>query len=134
MLIAALLLLLPPSALAQEKPRLRGLCVVDSRVAWASGTAGTVLRTIDGGLSWERRPVPGAEALDFRDVQAFDDRTAFALSIGPGEQSRITRRPTAARRGPRATSTATPRASSTPSPSGTLSTASRSATRSTAAS
>jgi photosystem II stability/assembly factor-like uncharacterized protein len=91
MLIPALLVLLPLSALAQEKPRLRGLCVVDSRVAWASGAAGTVLRTIDGGLSWERRPVPGAEALDLRDVQAFDDRTAFALSIGPGDRSRITK-------------------------------------------
>jgi photosystem II stability/assembly factor-like uncharacterized protein len=35
--------------------------------------------------------VPGAEALDFRDVDAFDGRTAYALSIGPGEASRIYR-------------------------------------------
>ncbi len=82
-------MLLPQLALAQEKPRLRGLCVVDPRVAWTSGAAGTVLRTVDGGKSWQRRAVVGAEALDFRDVQAFDDRTAFALTIGPGESSRI---------------------------------------------
>jgi photosystem II stability/assembly factor-like uncharacterized protein len=82
-------MLLPPATPAQEKPRLRGLDVVSARVAWASGAAGTVLRTADGGMSWERRPIAGAEALDFRDVEAFDDRTAFALSIGPGDRSRI---------------------------------------------
>ena len=37
----------------------------------------------------ELRPVPGAEALDFRDVDAFDDKIAYVLSIGPGEASRI---------------------------------------------
>ncbi len=35
--------------------------------------------------------VPDSAALDFRDVQAFDDRTACLLSIGPGELSRIYR-------------------------------------------
>jgi photosystem II stability/assembly factor-like uncharacterized protein len=33
--------------------------------------------------------VPGAEQLDFRDVEAFDARTAYLLSIGPGQNSRI---------------------------------------------
>lgn len=33
--------------------------------------------------------VPGAEKLDFRDVDAMSDRVAYALSIGPGESSRI---------------------------------------------
>ena len=35
------------------------------------------------------RPVPGASALDFRDVHAVDDETAYLLSIGAGDQSRI---------------------------------------------
>jgi photosystem II stability/assembly factor-like uncharacterized protein len=48
-----------------------------------------VLRTIDGGATWQRLEIVGAEALDFRDIQAFDQNTAFVLSIGPGEQSRI---------------------------------------------
>ena len=69
--------------------RLRGLSAVDDRVAWASGAGGTVLRTVDGGRTWERRGIPDAEGLDFRDIEAFDDRTAFALSIGEGERSRI---------------------------------------------
>jgi photosystem II stability/assembly factor-like uncharacterized protein len=68
---------------------LRGVSAVSAGVAWASGTKGTVLRTVDGGKSWETVSVPGAETLDFRDIQAFDTREAFVLSCGPGEQSRI---------------------------------------------
>jgi photosystem II stability/assembly factor-like uncharacterized protein len=33
--------------------------------------------------------VPGAESLDFRDVEAFDERRAYVLSIGNGTASRI---------------------------------------------
>ncbi|HSK38814.1 MAG TPA: hypothetical protein VK943_03515 [Arenibaculum sp.] len=62
---------------------------MSATVAWASGANGTVLRTLDGGSSWTRRPVPGGEALDFRDIEAFDDRTAYILSIGAGDRSRI---------------------------------------------
>ncbi|HEY2116690.1 MAG TPA: hypothetical protein VGJ51_16460 [Candidatus Angelobacter sp.] len=69
--------------------QLRGISAVSDKVAWASGAKGTVLRTIDGGATWEKLEVVGAEALDFRDIQAFDQNTAFVLSIGPGEQSRI---------------------------------------------
>ncbi|MEO6323678.1 MAG: oxidoreductase [Thermoanaerobaculia bacterium] len=69
--------------------RLRGVSAVSSRVAWASGMKGTVLRTTDGGEHWILRPVPGGEALDFRDVDATSDRVASVLSIGPGEASRI---------------------------------------------
>jgi photosystem II stability/assembly factor-like uncharacterized protein len=69
--------------------RLRGVSAPSTLVAWASGTGGTVLLTADGGRTWRLRPVPGAEALDFRDVDAFDERVAYVLSIGPGEASRI---------------------------------------------
>ena len=55
----------------------------------ASGANGTVVRTTDGGATWEARPVPGAERLDFRDVDAFSESVAYILSIGPGEASRI---------------------------------------------
>jgi photosystem II stability/assembly factor-like uncharacterized protein len=71
------------------KARLRGLCVVNSRVVWASGTQGTVLRTTDGGRNWQPRPIPGVPDLDIRDIEGVDDRTAYALSIGEGEKSRI---------------------------------------------
>ena len=68
---------------------LRGVSVLAGRVAWASGTHGTYLRTTDGGNSWQPAQVPGAEALDFRDVEAFSAELAYLLSAGPGEQSRI---------------------------------------------
>jgi photosystem II stability/assembly factor-like uncharacterized protein len=68
---------------------LRGISVVDEQIAWASGTHGTYLRTTDGGNSWRAAQVPGAESLDFRDVEAFSANFAYLLSAGPGEQSRI---------------------------------------------
>ena len=73
----------------ETKASLRGLSVVNEKVIWASGTGGTFLRTIDGGKTWTIGKVAGAEALDFRDVEAFDAETAYVLSIGEGENSRI---------------------------------------------
>jgi photosystem II stability/assembly factor-like uncharacterized protein len=69
--------------------QLRGISAVSGKVAWASGAKGTVLRTTDGGENWETLVIAGADSLDFRDIQAFDQNTAFVLSIGPGDQSRI---------------------------------------------
>lgn len=69
--------------------RLRGISAVNDRVAWASGSAGTVVRTSDGGASWQRLIIPGSEKLDFRDIDAVSEDVAFALSIGSGESSRI---------------------------------------------
>jgi photosystem II stability/assembly factor-like uncharacterized protein len=67
---------------------LRGVSVLANKLAWASGTHGTYLRTTGGG-TWQTAQVPGAEALDFRDVEAFSAKLAYLLSAGPGEQSRI---------------------------------------------
>ncbi len=69
--------------------RLRGLAAVSRRVAWVAGTGGTVLRTVDGGRSWQRVDPPGTQELQFRDIEAFDRDHAVALSIGEGEQSRV---------------------------------------------
>jgi photosystem II stability/assembly factor-like uncharacterized protein len=60
---------------------LRGISVVDDRTAWASGSAGTVLRTLDGGSTWARLPVPGAETTDFRDIEAFGPDEAVVMGI-----------------------------------------------------
>jgi photosystem II stability/assembly factor-like uncharacterized protein len=67
----------------------RGLDVVSENIVWASGTGGTFIRTTDGGKTWQVGKVPGAETLDFRDIEAFDENTAYVLSIGNGESSRI---------------------------------------------
>src|SRR5215207_4798506 len=68
--------------------RLRGVSAVSEQVAWASGAGSTVLRTVDGGLTWQKLNVT-TEALDFRDIDAVDAQTAYALSIGNGPASRI---------------------------------------------
>jgi photosystem II stability/assembly factor-like uncharacterized protein len=65
---------------------LRGLSVVSGEVVWASGTTGTVLRTVDGGQNWIAWVVPGAERLDFRGVWAFDADTAYVMSSGAAEE------------------------------------------------
>ena len=71
--------------------RFRGLAAVDRNTAWLAGTAGTVLRTTDGGSSWRNVSPPGAGDLQFRDVEAFDARHAVVLAIGEGEASRVYR-------------------------------------------
>lgn len=87
---------IPPPPPLQWRPqqsgvtvRMRGISAVSDRVAWASGAQGTVLRTLDGGATWQRRSVPDAETLDFRDVDAVSADVAYILSIGPGPASRI---------------------------------------------
>jgi photosystem II stability/assembly factor-like uncharacterized protein len=72
---------------------LRGIDSIDGKLAWASGTAGTVLRTTDGGANWQKCAVPDGAAdgatLDFRGVQGFDAKTAIVMSSGPGDKSRL---------------------------------------------
>ncbi|MGA2809640.1 MAG: hypothetical protein ABSE87_16045 [Terracidiphilus sp.] len=72
---------------------LRGIDSVDGTVAWASGTAGTVVRTTDGGAHWMKCSIPDAAAdgakLDFRGVQAWDAKTAIVMASGPGQNSRL---------------------------------------------
>jgi len=55
---------------------------VNPQVVWASGRNGTFTVTTDGGETWNAGVVPGAEALQFRDVQAFSARVAYLMSIG----------------------------------------------------
>ena len=70
---------------------LRGIYSVDGLVAWASGTRGTVLKTIDGGANWQKCTVPDVEGdgvmLDFRGVQAWDAQTAIVMASGPGARA-----------------------------------------------
>src|SRR5438067_10796285 len=67
----------------------RGLCVVSADVVWVSGTKGTFARTTDAGKTWTVGTVPGADRLNFRDVEASGEATAYLMSAGPGEDSRI---------------------------------------------
>jgi photosystem II stability/assembly factor-like uncharacterized protein len=91
-----LVFLVAASAFGQWHPQksntianLWGLSIVNANVVWASGTDGTFLRTTDGGHTWQAGTVPGGEKLDFRDVYALDTNTAYLMSIGKGNESRI---------------------------------------------
>ena len=55
---------------------------VNSQVVWAAGTGGTFVVTTNGGTTWTSGVVPGASALQFRDVQGVSDKIAYLLSIG----------------------------------------------------
>lgn len=61
---------------------LRGLCVVNDSVIWASGVGGTWINSSNGGKSWEKGVVRGADSLDFRDIHAIDKDRAWVLSAG----------------------------------------------------
>ncbi len=69
--------------------RLQAVSAAGSGVVWASGLEGTYVRSIDSGESWRSGVVPGAENLELRDVHAVDATTAYALSSGSGEASRV---------------------------------------------
>ena len=69
---------------------LRGIDSIGDGIAWASGTNGTVLRTVDGGTTWQTCSMPpDAEALDFRGIQAFGADIAIVMSSGKGDLSRL---------------------------------------------
>ncbi len=89
-LLYILLLLLSPAAFQAQsltlltqgkKVSFRGLSVVSDQVIWASGTGGTVTRSVDGGRNWEWLTVKGFEKTDFRDIEAFDEKTAVIMGV-----------------------------------------------------
>jgi photosystem II stability/assembly factor-like uncharacterized protein len=76
--------------------RLFGVDVVDPDVVFAVGSpeqggpqGGAVVRTTDGGDSWQVSIPPDGNALPFHDVHAFDADHAVVLSAGQGSGSRI---------------------------------------------
>jgi photosystem II stability/assembly factor-like uncharacterized protein len=74
-----------PTLTPQDSGTTNGLIAVwpvNPRVVWACGRAGTFTVTTDGGQTWNAGVVPGAEELQFRDVQAFSANVAYLMSIG----------------------------------------------------
>ncbi|MEO5594786.1 MAG: oxidoreductase, partial [Chitinophagaceae bacterium] len=63
-----------------NKTSMRGLSVVSDKTIWASGSNGTVARSVDSGKTWKWITVPGFEKRDFRDIEAFDAVTAIVMA------------------------------------------------------
>lgn len=59
----------------------RGLCAVNNKVCWVTGSNGTVGLTTDGGLTWNFQKVLDETKSEIRDVQAWDENTALVLSV-----------------------------------------------------
>ncbi|WP_082748659.1 WD40/YVTN/BNR-like repeat-containing protein [Nocardioides jensenii] len=84
-------------SVADADQSFRGLDAVDDRTAWIAGSSlteggpGKILRTTDGGDSWQDVSPPDTAGLGFRDVEASSAHSASVLAIGPGEASRIYR-------------------------------------------
>jgi photosystem II stability/assembly factor-like uncharacterized protein len=57
---------------------LRSLKVVSNQVVWAGGLLGVVLRTVDGGTTWQTKTNPGA-TYDIYEIEAVDSLTAWAF-------------------------------------------------------
>jgi photosystem II stability/assembly factor-like uncharacterized protein len=74
-----------PTVTPQNSGTSNGLIAVspvNPQVVWASGRNGTFVVTTDGGQTWRAGVVPGAEALQFRDVEGVSAKVAYLMSIG----------------------------------------------------
>jgi photosystem II stability/assembly factor-like uncharacterized protein len=74
-----------PTLTPQNSDTTQGLIAVSAanpQVVWASGRNGTFTVTTDGGKTWRSGVVPGAETLQFRDVEAVSAKVAYLQSIG----------------------------------------------------
>jgi photosystem II stability/assembly factor-like uncharacterized protein len=74
------------SAVYVPDPRANGAPVA---VVWASGSNGVILKSLDEGKTWQRLHVADGASLDFRGIVAFSASTAYVMSSGEGEKSRI---------------------------------------------
>jgi len=63
------------------KSSLRGICALDNNIVWASGSNGTVARSVNGGKNFQWIKVKGFEQRDFRDIEAFDSNTAIIMAV-----------------------------------------------------
>lgn len=61
---------------------LRGISVVGGKTIWACGSVGTVVRTNDGGKSWNQCGPSEFNRLEFRSIAAFSDQDATIASAG----------------------------------------------------
>lgn len=67
---------------AETSSSFRGMSIVSDQVAWVSGSAGTIGKSLDGGKTWTWIKPLGYEKLDFRDIEAFSAEKAIVVNAG----------------------------------------------------
>lgn len=72
-------ILFSPTVFSQH---FRGLSVVNDNLVWMGGSKGTVLRSVNGGNSWDTLNPAGYSGKDFRDIHAWNAKHAIVLSAG----------------------------------------------------
>ncbi len=77
------------SATSGTTALLQAVSPVNDRIVWVSGHRGTILRSLDGGVTWQLRRIPDTDSLEFRDLHAASANVAWVMSAGPGAQSQI---------------------------------------------
>jgi hypothetical protein len=66
---------------SNQSKSIRGMCVVNDKIVWLSGSKGTVAVSKNGGTIFQWITVKGYEQRDFRDIEAFDAKNAVIMAI-----------------------------------------------------
>lgn len=61
---------------------IRGVSIVNKKIAWISGSKGSVALSVDGNKTWQLLQVKGFEKSDFRSIKAFSAKQAIIVSAG----------------------------------------------------
>lgn len=64
------------------KASFRAISVVNDRVIWASGTEGTVGRSLDAGKTWQWQHTGTCDSCDWRSLTALSQDEAFIMNAG----------------------------------------------------
>ena len=60
---------------------IRGMAVPNQNTIWASGSKGSITKSVNGGTDFEWMQVKGYETRDFRSIHAWDDKQAIIVAI-----------------------------------------------------
>jgi hypothetical protein len=60
---------------------IRGLAVPNLNTIWASGSKGSIAKSVNGGTDFEWMQVKGYETRDFRSIHAWDEKEAIIVAV-----------------------------------------------------
>jgi photosystem II stability/assembly factor-like uncharacterized protein len=60
---------------------IRGMAVPNSNTIWASGSKGSIAKSVNGGLDFEWKQVKDYETRDFRSIHAWNEKEAIIVAV-----------------------------------------------------